>query len=110
MAIAGMLGAAGVGLSAVAAHRAELSNLGSAADMLMFHAPVFLALSLAAGNRPRMIASFVLLAGLMLFVGGLLSRGFLDDRLLPMAAPSGGMLMIAGWLGIAISAFTGRRD
>jgi uncharacterized membrane protein YgdD (TMEM256/DUF423 family) len=110
IAVAGIFGAAGVGLSAVAAHRADLTGLGTAANMLLLHAPAFLALGLAPGNRPRMIASFVLMAGLMLFNGDLLTRAFFDHRLFPMAAPSGGMLMIAGWLGIAISAFAGKRD
>jgi uncharacterized membrane protein YgdD (TMEM256/DUF423 family) len=110
IAVAGLLGAAGVGLSAAAAHRADLNNLGTAANMLMFHAPAFLALGLATGNRLRMIASLVLLFGLMLFCGDLLSRAFLGNRLFPMAAPSGGVLMIAGWLGIAISALVGKRS
>ncbi len=101
---AGLCGALGVALSAVAAHRADLPNLGTAANMLMFHAPAFLALSLAARNRVRLIASFVLVAGLTLFAGDLLTRAYLGSRLFPMAAPAGGVLLIAGWLGIAVSA------
>jgi uncharacterized membrane protein YgdD (TMEM256/DUF423 family) len=102
---AGLCGALGVALSAVAAHRADLPNLGTAANMLLFHAPALLALSLAAGNRVRLIASFVLLAGLALFAGDLLTRAYFGTRLFPMAAPTGGVLLITGWLGIALSAF-----
>ena len=104
-AAAGLCGALGVGLSAVAAHRADLPNLGTAANMLLFHAPAFLALSMMIGNRVRMVASFVLLTGLVLFAGDLLTRAYLGTRLFPMAAPTGGVLLIAGWLGIALSAF-----
>ena len=109
MAAAGIFGALGVALSAAAAHRADLPNLGTAADMLLFHAPAFLGLSLATGNKVRTVASFVLLAGLVLFVGDLLARAYLGSRLFPMAAPTGGILLIAGWLGIAASAFMERK-
>lgn len=100
----GLSGGLGVALSAVAAHRAGLPNLGTAANMLLFHAPAFLALGLACGNRIRTTASFVLLAGLALFAGDLLARAYFGSRLFPMAAPTGGVLMISAWLGIAASA------
>jgi uncharacterized membrane protein YgdD (TMEM256/DUF423 family) len=47
-----------------------------------------------------------LAVGALLFAGDLAARHFLDTRLFPMAAPAGGMAMIAGWLLVAISAFT----
>lgn len=106
---AGVSGALGVALSAIAAHRADLLNLGTAANILLFHAPAFLALGLASGNKVRTIASYGLLAGLVLFVGDLLARGYLGTRLFPMAAPTGGILLITGWLGIAVSAFAEKR-
>ncbi len=102
---AGLCGALGVVLSAVAAHRADLPNLGTAANMLLFHAPAFLALSVMLKNRVRMAASFVLFAGLALFVGDLLTRAYFGTRLFPMAAPTGGVLLIGGWLGVGVSAF-----
>ncbi|MGB8816714.1 MAG: DUF423 domain-containing protein [Rhizobiaceae bacterium] len=102
---AGLSGALGIGLSAMSAHRPDLPNLGTAAAMLMFHAPAFAALSLMAGNRLRHFASLALAVGLILFAGDIATRAYLGTRLFPMAAPSGGMLMIAGWLGIAASAF-----
>jgi uncharacterized membrane protein YgdD (TMEM256/DUF423 family) len=109
MVVAGSLGALGVALSAVAAHRAELPNLGTAADMLLFHAPAFLALSMLTGNKVRIIASFTLLAGLAFFAGDLLARAYLGSRLFPMAAPAGGILLIAGWIGIAVSALADKK-
>ncbi len=107
LAAAGLSGALAVGLSAMAAHRADLPNLGTAATMLMFHAPAFLALTVISTNRVRNLATWALLAGLFFFVADLLARSFLGTRLFPMAAPTGGVLMIAGWLGIAASAFAG---
>lgn len=106
---AGVSGALGVALSAIAAHRADLPNLGTAANMLLFHAPAFLVLGLASGSRVRTIASFALLAGLALFAGDLLTRAYLGSRLFPMAAPTGGILLIAGWLGIAVSALIDKK-
>lgn len=105
IAIAGLTGAAGVALSAIAAHRTELTNLGTAANMLLFHAPAFLALGVLATNRLRRGGGWALALGLALFAGDLVSRAFLGGRLFPMAAPSGGVLMIAGWLVIGLSAF-----
>ena len=105
VAIGGLMGAAGVALSAAAAHRAGEPNLGVAANFLMLHAPVFLAVGLNSSGKFLRLAASVLLLGVILFAGDLLSRVFLGDRLFPFAAPSGGMLMIAGWLLIAGSAF-----
>ncbi|TPJ28192.1 DUF423 domain-containing protein [Mesorhizobium sp. B2-8-3] len=100
---AGLVGAAGVALSAAAAHRGGAFT-GTAANFLLMHAPVFLAIGLAGGNRCLRIASLVLLAGLLLFCGDLLARDFLGSRLFPMSAPIGGTLLIAGWVAIAVSA------
>ena len=100
---AGLVGAVGVALSAAAAHRGGAFT-GTAASFLLMHAPVFLAIGLVGGNRCLRIASAVLLVGLLLFAGDLLSRDFLGSRLFAMSAPIGGTLLIAGWLAIAISA------
>ena len=99
----GLAGAAGVALSAAAAHLGG-AFIGTAASFLLMHAPVFLAIGLIGANRFLRIASVILLAGLLLFAGDLLARDFLGSRLFPMSAPIGGTLLIAGWLGIAISA------
>lgn len=103
---AGLLGASGVALSAAAAHQGA-ANVETAASFLLMHAPAFLALSLLQGNRLTRIGSWVLLLGLMMFCGDLLARAYFGTRLFPMAAPSGGVLMIGGWLAIAVSALVG---
>ncbi len=103
----GLSGAAGVALSAVAAH-AGGGNVGTAASFLLAHAPAFLAIGLIGGNRVLKGGGAVLLIGLVLFCGDLLARHYAGARLFPMAAPAGGTLLIAGWLGIAASALIGK--
>src|SRR3954462_13046776 len=98
----GLVGAAGVALSAPAAHRGGAFT-GTAASFLMMHAPVFLAVGLIGANRFLWVASLVLLAGLLLFAGDLVARDFLGSKLFPMSAPIGGTVLIAGWLAIAAS-------
>jgi uncharacterized membrane protein YgdD (TMEM256/DUF423 family) len=105
---AGLLGASGVALSAMAAHRADGANIATAASFLLMHAPAFLALALLGGNKIRVSGAWVLLAGLMLFSGDLLARTYLGTRLFAFAAPTGGVLMIGGWLLIAASALLDR--
>ena len=104
----GLCGAAGVTLSAAAAHLGG-AFVGTAASFLLMHAPVFLAVGLIGAERALRVASLVLLVGLVLFCGDLLARDFLGSRLFPMSAPIGGTLLIGGWLAIAASAFMPRR-
>ena len=105
---AGLCGAAGVALSAVAAHGGT-PNTASAATFLVVHAPAFLVIGLTIFKRPMRWSAAILLMGLVLFAGDLLARDFVDSRLFPMAAPTGGFLMILGWLGVALSALLPRR-
>ena len=99
----GLCGAAGVALSAAAAHLGG-AFVSTAASFLLMHAPVFLAVGLIGVNRMLRCGGFTLLVGLLLFSGDLLARDFLGSRLFPMSAPIGGTLLIAGWLVIAGSA------
>ncbi|MDF3155791.1 DUF423 domain-containing protein [Mesorhizobium sp. XAP10] len=99
----GFCGAAGVALSAAAAHLGG-AFVGTAASFLLMHAPVFLAAGLLGANRILRIGSLILLVGLLLFCGDLLARDFIGSRLFPLSAPIGGTLLIAGWLAIAASA------
>ncbi|PDQ20642.1 DUF423 domain-containing protein [Mesorhizobium sanjuanii] len=99
----GLCGAAGVALSAAAAHLGG-AFVGTAASFLIMHAPVFLAIGLLGANRILQAGSLILLVGLVLFCGDLLARNFIGSRLFPMSAPIGGTLLIGGWLVIAASA------
>ena len=98
----GLAGAAGVALSAAAAH-AGGGNTGTAASFLLMHAAAFLAVGLARSSLPMRVAALVMLVGLALFAGDLLMRDFAGTRLFPMAAPTGGTLMILGWIALAIT-------
>lgn len=104
--LSGFLGASGVALAAAASHGEDARLLGSASAMCLAHAPVLLGLWLA-GYRMKTahLAAIVLALGTILFASDLLSRHFGHGSLFPMAAPSGGLLMIAGWVLVGAGAF-----
>lgn len=104
---AGLFGATGVALGAVAAHRLQSPALAQASTLLIVHAAAAVGLAAHCSQSPRPRASIaagaLLLAGTTLFAADIALRGFTGDRLFPMAAPIGGSAMIAGWLAIAIA-------
>lgn len=109
LALAGLLGAAGVGLAAAAAHRGGDDSAMNAALLLGIHAAALVGLSSHGGPFVRVGA--MLAAGVALFSGDIAARAFLGTRLFPMAAPIGGTLMILAWLGVAATALlAGDRD
>jgi uncharacterized membrane protein YgdD (TMEM256/DUF423 family) len=97
----GLLGAAGVALAAAAAHAGGGPELTGAAMLLVIHAAALVGLSLH-GGRPLGLAGLGLAAGAALFAADLSARAFLGHRLFPSAAPTGGVLMIGGWLVVAL--------
>lgn len=102
---AGLFGMCGIGLAAAASHMDDQRLLGSAALMCLVHAPALVGL-IAMGNRLRFTAlsGAFLILGVFLFSGDLVKRHFTGTGLFPMSAPSGGMIMMAGWLAIALGA------
>ena len=106
--LAGLFGACGIALSATAAH-AGGENLQIAANFLLFSAPALLAAGLLAAHGVMRWGAATLALGVVLFSGDLVARHYLGGRLFPMAAPAGGLLMIAGWLTIGLGAFVARR-
>lgn len=105
--LSGITGALGIVSLALAAHAGNVNSLETAAQMLLFHAPVFLGIGILSQIRRVLLLPFTTLclaAGLFLFCGDLFSRVFLDSRLFPMAAPVGGMLLIVSWLALALGA------
>ncbi|MBI5127946.1 MAG: DUF423 domain-containing protein [Rhodopseudomonas palustris] len=112
--IAGLYGAAGVALAAAAAHVPDAARLGPASSMLLFHASAILAAALL-GERglvhriPGLAATFGFVLGTALFAGDLSLRQFSGHSLFPMAAPTGGMLLIGSWLLLAVAALLARR-
>ena len=106
--LASLSGLLGVGLSAAAAHVTG-GNLTTAAQFLLFHAPALLGLValIAVGAVSPMlgqIAGYVLVLGLVLFCGDLSRRAFAGVALFPRAAPTGGIVLMIGWLLVGISA------
>ncbi|MRN42587.1 MULTISPECIES: DUF423 domain-containing protein [unclassified Brucella] len=101
--LAGVCGALGIASYAGAAHMGE-SHLGTIAPLLLAHAPALLFLSLISPvSRVARISGAVLVVGLALFCGDLFMRDMTGDRLFPFAAPTGGSLMILGWLCLGCS-------
>lgn len=111
---AGLLGAAGVALAAVAAHRVQDPSLATAAHLLVMQAAAALGVVAVATRCTRplawTIAGGLLLAGAALFAGDITLRAFTGNRLFPMAAPTGGSTMIAGWLMVAVASLLELRD
>ena len=112
--LAGLMGAAGVVLAAAAAHQGDTGRLGPASTMLLFHAPAVIAAALLAGHgltqrHLGLVAAFGLVAGTLLFSGDLVVRHYTGTAPIPMAAPTGGTLLILSWLLLAIAAGWPRR-
>jgi uncharacterized membrane protein YgdD (TMEM256/DUF423 family) len=112
--LAGLMGAGGVTLAAAAAHLPDTSRLAAASSMLLFHAPAVLALVALAERgtinvRIAAVAgcSFVFAAGL--FAADLTLRQYANHALFPMAAPTGGTLLILSWLALGLAAAWTRR-
>lgn len=110
--LAALMGAAGIVLAAAGAHGHPGAGLESAGHMLLFHAAAILGgVALIRAGLPFRplagIALFALFVGAALFAGDVAARAYLGSRLFPMAAPAGGMVMIAGWLILALAALIG---
>jgi uncharacterized membrane protein YgdD (TMEM256/DUF423 family) len=107
--LSGLMGASGVVLAAVGAHVAPGTGLDGAAYMLLFHAAAVLggAATVQQGLLWRPMAVVVLAAwvvGAILFSGDICLRALAGHRLFAMAAPTGGTILIAAWLALAVAA------
>jgi uncharacterized membrane protein YgdD (TMEM256/DUF423 family) len=107
--LAGLAGASGIILAAAGAHAAPNAGLDGAAHMLLFHAAAVLggAALVQQGQLWRPLAVLVLIAwivGATLFSGDIALRAFAGHRLFPMAAPTGGVILIAAWLALVLAA------
>jgi uncharacterized membrane protein YgdD (TMEM256/DUF423 family) len=107
--LAAIMGADGVILAALSAHQADAARLGAASSMLLFHATAVLA-SVALAERGMVhlrigiVAGFGFVVASALFAGDLTLRQFAGHSLFSMAAPTGGTLLIASWLLLAVGA------
>ena len=107
--LAAIMGADGVILAAAAAHQPDAARLASASSMLLFHALAVLAVIALAERgilhlRVAMLAAWGFVVAAALFAGDLTLRQYAGHSLFPFAAPTGGTLMIASWLALAVAA------
>jgi len=112
--LAAVMGADGVILAAASAHQADASRLASASSMLLFHATAVLSVVALAERglihaRIGIAAAFGFVIAAGLFAGDLALRQYAGHALFPMAAPTGGTLLIASWLVLALAAIWPRR-
>lgn len=107
--IAALYGACGTALLAAGSHAAG-GLATTAGQMLLWHASAIIAAAVARENgllhrSIGTLAIVMLIAGVGLFAADLAVRAFLGwARLFPMAAPTGGMLTIGGWVVLAAAA------
>ncbi len=124
--IAGLLGASGVGFGAYQAHGLEkmlarrgvvaevidrrLDNCDTAAKYQLFHALALLGVVAAAERRRSRwwpIAAGLFTAGVIGFSGGLYLIVFAGTAVHWAIVPSGGLMLILGWLALTIAAVCG---
>lgn len=109
IALAALMGAAGIVLAAAGAHAKPGAGLDSASQMLLVHAPAIVAVcaAIAQGllSRPLALAALAaMVCGAAFFSGDLVMRAYLGQRLFPMAAPAGGTILIGAWILLGIAA------
>jgi uncharacterized membrane protein YgdD (TMEM256/DUF423 family) len=112
--LAGIMGADGVILAAASAHQPDAARLGSASSMLLFHATAVLAVAALTERgvihaRIGIAAAFGFVIATALFATDLSLRQYAGHSLFPLAAPTGGTLLIVSWLSLAVAAAWPRR-
>ena len=107
--LAAVMGADGVMLAAASAHQPDATRLASASSMLLFHALATLAAVALAERgvihvRIGLAAAWGFVIASALFAGDLTMRQYAGHGLFPMAAPTGGTLLIVSWIALAVAA------
>ena len=112
--LAAIMGACGVMLAAAAAHLPDAARLASASSMLLFHACAAIA-AVAVADRAIVHAKIAIVAAAgfviaaSLFAGDLTLRQYAGHGLFPMAAPTGGTLLILSWVALAVATMWPKR-
>jgi uncharacterized membrane protein YgdD (TMEM256/DUF423 family) len=114
IALAGLMGAAGIMLTAAGAHSKPGVGLDSAGYLLLIHAVATVAITLAARSglvlRPLgAVAVWGFVLGAALFAADVAARAYLGHRLFPFAAPAGGLILIGSWLVLVAAALAALR-
>jgi uncharacterized membrane protein YgdD (TMEM256/DUF423 family) len=108
------MGAAGIVLTAAGAHGKPGAGLDGAGYLLLIHAAAVLAGVIAARQRLvlrplGLVVACGFILGAALFAADVAARAYIGHRLFPFAAPTGGMIMIASWIGLAVAALAALR-
>ncbi|MDP1627050.1 MAG: DUF423 domain-containing protein [Parvibaculum sp.] len=114
--IGALSGLFSVALGAFAAHGlqsrvgpAELAVFETGARYQMYHALALLAVAWVAaqgGGTFAAIAGWAFVAGTILFSGSLYYLGLTGSRSLVLVTPVGGVAFLAGWLSLALAAWS----
>lgn len=107
--ILGAIAGFGVMAAAASAHVGGGDNLKTASQFLLFHAPLLAAApaivrSGAVHRHLTLLALMLVAFGVALFSGQLALRALKDASLFAMAAPTGGTLLMIGWLMLGVAA------
>jgi uncharacterized membrane protein YgdD (TMEM256/DUF423 family) len=113
--LASVMGADGVMLAALSAHQSDAARLAAASSMLLFHATAVLATGALTERsvvhlQLGLAAAFGFVIAAALFAGDLTLRQFAGHGLFPLAAPTGGTLLIISWVTLALAAAWPRRS
>jgi len=114
LALAGLMGASGIAAWSAAAHLAAGTSLDTAAYMLLFHAPAIAAIALALRQSALqrflgLMAAEGLVLGVIHFSADIALRSLVGTPLFRLAAPIGGVIVIAGWLLLVMAALAAPR-
>ena len=103
-----------IDLFAETVHEIDATRLAAASSMLLFHSTAVLAAVALAERgvidvRIGIAAGFGFVVASALFAGDLTMRQYAGHSLFPLAAPTGGTLLILSWLVLAVAAAWPRR-
>ncbi len=108
--VAGVNGALAIGLAAYGAHgvdAAAVPLMEKASQFQLIHAVALLVIDRLAEPKAWLvnIAGGVFTFGVALFSGSLYVKAMTGPLPFPMVTPTGGILLLLGWLVLAVSAF-----
>ncbi len=96
------------GLKALLEASGQAANWETASRYALVHAVALVAVGLLAAVRPDApglaMAAWCFLAGTLIFSGCLATLALTGVKILGAIVPIGGLLLIAGWLGLALAA------
>ena len=108
-ALAALSGLAGVGFAAIASHVAGGDTVMTGAVMQLVHATAAIMAARLFPARSGMLASLAFVMGSLAFAAGVYSKGLLGIGL-GIVAPAGGLLLMLGWLLLALAAIASGKD